>query len=830
MATDKVEPLATVVEKVWGIPEHHQLYTRAYFNWVHVLYIVDPRQGKFDQSKFDQLYASMSEAQTTSLQLLREWWDGAIQDKKLSLNITKNILSTAMAPLMDDVDLAGADSRLKEHFNRIARDECLSFDPEVEESSYHEALFLLWKGEFCVRQNLRDDNLRSARRWASIAACNQRIAWSAFEDVLAGSPSLSLSAAQPQRNLTFSTRATLSVCPWLELKDKKAKIGPTEGLPHYLWDIKGQRTIEVSTLTGEGARPRYLTISHTWGRWRCETEPPVAINGVLWPVPLNSRFDVRELPNILRDKACFTTPYVWIDLFCIPQDPADSELLRIKDSEISRQGEIFSNAGGAVIWFNDVADWSGLETAVLWFAATFLKQSKSRSKGGTSALDPWVQRLEDEAKKRATGFFEEYEYKDWKSLNSATPAGWFSSLWTLQEACLRPDLLLVDRNWRLFTVGPKNLVLTLDNLIALIAGHELHNEEMRAAELTVQEMVDIPPEGLVLGNPDARLQEFLRKTDTLPAAEALKVSELPRAAAELRSILHTFEMTQMLDTRPLTILALANQRYCEHSRAQAIMSVLGMTKWYDLYLEKHGTAPPENDLVLGVFPFEFIKEVKDRLGVQFFRSSASRCEVCPGEIFQPRKDGATTKIRPIGSMLPFSLAGSQSKAINTSVYTETAKGHPSVVTWNVLQDGTVQITQAVIFSSFRPDFPDFQIPQTRLSPLQARVLAHSCEEGLLSKDVVLSDFLREYSPRFNVYAVLLSHGPWSRAFSGILLQEIVVPQGYNHPHVQERLSAIRGYAAPTKVLVRVGTWILWDVQSASEDDIPPVRDVDWRVL
>lgn len=830
MASDNDEPLATVVEKVWGNPGHQQLYARAYFNWVHMLEMVDPQQGKFNQAKFDQLLASMSEAQTTSLRLLREWWDGAIQEKELSLNMTKNLFTTAMGSLMEDADLADADSEVKEHFRRLAQDECLSSDPQVEESSYHEALLELWKGEFCVRQNLRDYGFPSTRRWASIAACNQRIAWSVFEDALAGSNSLSLSTGQTQRKLTFSTRTTLAVCPWLGLGRKKANMGPIDGLPYYLWDVKGQRTVEVSTLTSGSNRPRYLTISHSWGRWRCETEPSAAIDGVPWPVPLNSRFDVRDLPNVMKNKVSFSAPYIWFDLFCIPQDTPDADLLRIKASEISRQGEIFSNAGGGVIWFNDVPDWSGLEIAVLWFAATFLKQSRSRSKSGTPTLNPWLQRFENEARKSATSFFEKYEYKDLNSMKSALPSGWFSSLWTLQEVCLRPDLLLVDRDWRLLAVGPKNFVLTLDNLIAIVAGHELHREVMRAEELMTLGMIDIPQEGLELANPDIRTREFLRKTDTIPAEEALKVSDIPRAAAELRYILHTFEMTQILDAKPLTILALANQRYCKSSRAQAIMSVLGMTKWFDRYVEKYGTVPPEDDLVLGIFPFDFIKEVKEHLGVHFFRSRGSGSEVCPAEVFGRLKDGDTTKIKPIGSMLPFSSSNTRPKEIITSIFTEKAKGHPSVSTWNVLRDGTVQITQAVIFSSFRPDFPDLKTPQTNLSQLQARVAIHSCEKGVLLRDVVLSDFLKEYSPRLNIYAVLLSHGAISRHISGIFLQEIVASQGYSHPYVQERVSAIKGYAAPSKILVRVGTWILWDIQSTSEDDMPPVRDVDWRVL
>lgn len=46
--------------------------------------------------------------------------------------------------------------------------------------------------------------------------------------------------------------------------------------------------------------------------------------------------------------------------------------------------------------------------------------------------------------------------------------GWFSSLWTLQELCLRPDMVLFDRQWHAFTLGgPGNQAIRLDDLVAL---------------------------------------------------------------------------------------------------------------------------------------------------------------------------------------------------------------------------------------------------------------------------------------------------------------------------------------------------------------------------
>ncbi|KAK9437390.1 uncharacterized protein VB005_08378 [Metarhizium brunneum] len=830
MAKEDLRPLATVVEEVCGKPEHEQYYTRAYFNWLHLVEMVDPRQGKFDKAKCEEVVSKMSETQITSLGLLREWWDGQIQERKVAEDIRSNISTAAMVPLMDDVDLADHPAGMAEAVKNIAQSETLPSNPKLEESSYHEALFMLWSSEFLIRDGMHEYSLQATRRWASIAACNQRVAWLSFRDALAGSEGLVPSEAQSMRKLIPPMQTSLVICPWLGLKDKKAAQKDSEGLPHYLWDVKLKRTVDVSSLTAVGQRPRYIAVSHTWGRWRLKEEPAVDVDGVPWKVPLNSKFDVRTMGQTLDSKIPFAE-YIWIDLYCIPQETQDSELIRIRDSEIARQGEIFSNATSAMIWFNDVASWKGLEIAVLWFAVTFLKQSKSRSEAGSPpALERWIELFEREANITPTGLFEDYQYTGRQSLTSATPSGWFSSLWTLQEACLCPHIILAQRDWRIFAVGPKNLMVTLDNLVAIVVGFQLHQEHLRDGIVTVEEFEQLPHRVELCHEIDPLAQDVLERVESLPNEEAFRLPDMPRAATELQFILDDTEMTQLLDIEPLTILALANQRYCRHSRAQAVMSVLGATRWFSRHLAEHGSGPRENNLVLGTFPLEFVKEIQSQLGVKFFTSTGSGSEVCPKEAFKRNAEQNTLEIQPIGSMLPFSSSRSLPKRILTNAYSEYSKSHPSALGWNILQDGSVEITRVAILASFSPDLAKNEISQTHLSHLKSRIIAHSCEKGLLVKDEALGTFLGGYSPQFNIYSVILTHGTTSRSYSGLILQEVVRPGGYASARVQKLLSKLQGYKLPTKLLVRVGTWTLWDWKSTTEADLPCVKTVDWRVL
>ncbi|PNP73903.1 hypothetical protein FNYG_12754 [Fusarium nygamai] len=830
MEKEDLRPLAWVVEEVCGKPEHEQYYTRAYFNWVHLIQMVDPRQGKFDEVKCEELVSKMSETQITSLELLQEWWEGQIQEQKVAEDIRSNILTAAMVPLMDDVSLATQPAGMAEAVKNIAQSETLPFDPKLEESSYHTALFMLWRCEFLVRDGMREYSLQSTRRWASIAGCNQRVAWLSFKDALAGSTNFLPSESQSMRKLIPPKKASLVICPWLGLKDKRAAQKDTEGWPHYLWDVKRKRTVEVRSLTAVGQRPRYVAVSHTWGRWRLREEPSVDVDGVPWKVPLNSKFDVRTMGQTLDSKIRFAE-YVWIDLYCIPQETQDSELIRIRDSEIARQGEIFSNATSTIVWFNDVASWKGLEIAVLWFAATFLKQSRSQSEAGSPPqLEPWIKLFEREANITPTGLFKGYQYTGRQSLTSATPSGWFSSLWTLQEACLCPHIILAQQDWRIFAVGPNNLMITLDNLVAIVVGFQLHQEHLREAVFTENEFEQLPYMVVINHKSNPLAQNVIDRAQSLPPEEAFRLPDMPRAATELQFILDDTEMTQLLDIEPLTVLALANQRYCKHSRAQAIMSVLGATKWFNRHLADYGSGPREDNLVLGTFPLEFVKEIKSQLGVKFFTSVGSGSEVCPKEAFKRNAEQNTMEIQPIGSMLPFSSSRSRPKRALTNAYTKDSKGHPSALGWNILEDGSVEITSVAILASVSSDLAKDKTSQTHLSHLKARIIAHSCQNGWLVKDETLSTFLEGYSPHFNIYAVILTHGTMSRCYSGLILQEVVRPGGYGSPEVQKVLSKLQEYKPPTKLLVRVGTWALWDLKSTTEADLPSVKGVDWRVL
>ena len=254
-------------------------------------------------------------------------------------------------------------------------------------------------------------------------------------------------------------------------------------MPFYLWDRKQRRTVVVHELA---SRPRFICISHTWGRW--ESGGSIRLEGVPWRLPYNSRFDVRDLPSMF-DKADMPTNYVWFDLVCIPQGDSDPDR---QSKEIAKQADIFVNAVGCVAWLNDVKSWNKVLSAPNWLGLAFLRSGSGLAFPDS---DKYIQMVEDEAND-ASDLFQKMNFIP-KGQSMAYPTSeivpsstegkksfhfryccsrtieecetgrrlckmqtrtgsiydfaalfgfpdWISSLWTLQEACLSPNMSLAS--------------------------------------------------------------------------------------------------------------------------------------------------------------------------------------------------------------------------------------------------------------------------------------------------------------------------------------------------------------------------------------------------
>lgn len=670
--------LGMEVEEHLGVPAGLLGYARAYANWLQLVEAMKDGSSKAVPA-FEIL---LSEAQRNSYLLLREWWDGGCQDKALS-DAAITFIQEA-STLDTGMDLTTSRSLgnpiFKPHHGRTTTGGTPLSDSKTGESPYHAEMFRLWLYEFYSEddaytadspeeldkiRNIFLARLFKERRIAAAYAACQRMAYSTLRSSDIIQPTTNPVHLPPGHS--NQAGATIEPCPWLHVhrhhhqREKES--------PYFLWDIHAQRTVAVPDLLVLGAAPEYVAISHTWGRWQIESHS-ISVDGVPWKVPCNTRFDVTDLPGMMHSLP-FSTRFVWMDLLCIPQEvPRPKRALQ----EIARQAVIFAGAEHVVAWFSDVGDWRGLRAATRWLALGYLRA------GGKDAMDAQGLMMDEAATVEAgskTGFLVSYEGDFNKVSPSPDPAGWFTSLWTLQESCIRPDMLFCDRQWRLAHLHERPI--TLDTLVALV--QTIYDvQSQRRADSGV--FPGPSPELLSLTN----------------------IAHVPTGPAELLYLFVRTGLADLLNATPTSILILGNQRYCKHSRAEAIMSVIGAKTWFTNYVEQFGSSPPEgpDQLVMGKYPLAFVNEMRRMFGSSFFDSQGGAPPAARAIVRRHDEAANETEINVLGSLLPFgdlSAVANVKRSYGWGSWDMYWRDHGAVESWEVQRDGSVLITSAGVVAS-----------------------------------------------------------------------------------------------------------------------------------
>ena len=377
-----------------------------------------------------QFLASLSFIQRVSWTLLTHWWLGAYQESSLSNAAIASLEAAAFSPfpMIHKIGELYPDA---ETFKQLRK------------SVYNAIMFDLFFREFNPyfwEPHLRVNQLavlRSLRFEAIRHATAQRLGYTSYM-YLRG---LKTSDCGPYIGSYDKP------CPWLPRE------GKSKELPFYLWDVEQKRTVIVNELSTNPEE--YCCVSHTWGRWRKDA---ITIEGVPWPVPQNEKFDVERLPEHLQQIQP-RIRFIWIDLFCIPQDGSPKA-----DDEINRQALIFQNASRCIAWINDAKQWGGTVKALDWLGVSYLHATTVPGIYDTGKL---LSSLHHEANTVSELFLVLDDPSEVMNAYSAgltvasgprsiscgqietfvEPAHWFSSLWTLQEAMLCPDITFVSRDW-----------------------------------------------------------------------------------------------------------------------------------------------------------------------------------------------------------------------------------------------------------------------------------------------------------------------------------------------------------------------------------------------
>ena len=689
----------------------------------------------------------LSVSQKVSWTILTHWWSGAYQDPNL-WNAAIASLKAASSSSVPMTYFFGEPYPNREAF------------VQGRKSVYNSMMLALFNTEFnpCgwepYFKEITFTTVRLTRRKAIQHATAQRLAYTSYMNIkgfstFIGDPYMS-SMDKP--------------CPWLngESDDKE--------MPYFLWDVEQRRTVIVS---GLGTKPEYCCVSHTWGRWRKEA---VSIEGVPWLVPRNERFDVERLPEHLQQIRP-RLDFIWIDLFCIPQDGSTKA-----DDEINRQALIFQNSARCIAWVNDVRQWETTTKALDWLGIAYLHtttcpgiyetdtllQSLRHEAKIPSELFTSPDDLEEAKKQYCTSVIEKSSPRPILAINLETlaePACWFSSLWTLQEAMLCPDMTFVTRDWVPLNDRSRTSI-PLDTLFTFID--------------TVQSLWhnDMPYMPFTAGP----IQNFSRYQIAQETNDDRR-SEWPEGPRQLHDLCVVTRIDNLLESpSPIGLLLLANSRQSTGSRAPAIMSALGITDWY-----KPGMNA-QMDLVLNIYPLEFVKEAATKLGASFYLSVTNKQKL-------PNRYDLFNRLEK-GSMMPFSAtSGWFSRIVGMPTqHKYNPDDHPAVKTWTIKQDGSVVIKRVGVVAS----------SENLINPSELPMTIHFMKLGYRNPTISrFGDWAKDFPKGVNTYAVSLERD--SGRQYGLILQ------GY------------RKLWFLTQRLVKVGTFI------TQQTDLPATTDVNWVV-
>lgn len=584
--------------------------------------------------------ACLSIPQQVSWTLLKEWWSAKYQDLSLSKAARASLKAAASFPSLP--------WRLPREYPMREQDE-IEQSSLIDKSLYHSAMFRLFAVEFHPKSwqpYIKEpyfENLQSFRRQAVRFASIQKLGYTSYATIMGFSDL----KATPYIGVDHEA------CPWLR------KTNDDQGMPFFLWDVSDERTVIVGDLV---EKPVYWCVSHTWGRWR--KEPSIQIDGVPWLVPQNDRFIVSDLPKHLKQlqQSLGEPLFVWIDLFCIPQHESFKA-----NEEINRQALIFQNASRCLSWQNDVIGWAVTRDTLTWLGLSFLYTTSV-----PGLYD--VEHILSDAHAKSQRCCELFPAKFPAGIQGRDelenirryepPAAWFSSLWTLQEAVLCPDLVLVERNWTQLR-DLSGCLIPLSTICRLAATLE-----------------KVRNNGTAYKPYDGTVQDYFNRGEEV-------VLRWPLAARQLMDMeMHT-QMNNLFDASlPMSILIAANLRKCTGNRAPAIMSATGVIGWYD-----PARADVKN-LVLKSYPLAFVREAASKIGAMFYATWPAREKIPKRyEVFRGKHRG---------SMLPFSGDTFEYKwempSMENYVVNET-ENHPAVSSWRINLDGSVNIRFAGIFAS-----------------------------------------------------------------------------------------------------------------------------------
>lgn len=435
-----------------------------------------------------------------------------------------------------------------------------------------------------------------------------------------------------------------------------------------------------------------------------------------------------------------------MDLLCIPQDRSESAL-----TEIARQGEIFQNAKSVIAWVNDVHEWTSLRHTVrcCLYLYRYVDIDYCYGKDVASKLRRQYLSVPKDISPKEPLF----------SLPTSASHPWLTSLWTLQEVCLRPDMALCSRDWKPLLSSNSGIV-SLDTLI-LFAINAIG--EIRAHDPRPCMQGPRFPSNLHPTPPYSTNTKAVRK-----AIKAYERDEFP----DVWMLMNTISKTQLWRVGSHSAagtLSMAQRRQVSEKgstrRAEAIMSAVGATSWLQDPRNQMKLNTKPTDLLFGLYPLAFIHELARKHPFSFYGAYDANLAylenaVSLGHSFGLIAGGSLV----VGSMMPFRVRDStvsHAWEMITSSYRDLSV-RLSTQDWRIRNDGSVLMTKVTVLQ-----FDEEASESSEVSSMHAEwVAAPVPGEGAKLHyntpienrwGTQLRDWLHHFRPSTPNYAVCLTH-------------------------------------------------------------------------
>ena len=225
---------------------------------------------------------------------------------------------------------------------------------------------------------------------------------------------------------------------------------------------------------GDSHEPTYNAVSYTWGRFTAKDGPALDIRGITWSVPRikSDHFSVESFHHVLKTVAG-QNGLVWVDVACIDQENID-----VKMDEIGKQADIFTQASQVYAWLSsqDIDEASICLEALDRFTTT-LEQTEIEQFSFQFSDLGFPERIIP-ASLHLSGY-----------LRSLFSDPWFSSLWTLQEACLCTEAQLLSKDAQVLRI--RGRTTTIESATAACATIKLSLSAYAESHQVIEDLISL---------------------------------------------------------------------------------------------------------------------------------------------------------------------------------------------------------------------------------------------------------------------------------------------------------------------------------------------------